>query len=154
MLRELVGFVLSKRVRRMAVRLKLRLVRGNYSIEVVALLNSGYETSDPELLVPVTTARELSLYPQLPQGSIIREYKLADGSVTRLIKVPRAILVYAVEEDRVVGPVETSIVIAERAEESLISDKLAGKLGIVVLDFAEGYWCFRDEVGRVTRKSK
>jgi hypothetical protein len=154
LLRELVGFVLSKRVRRVAVRLKLRIVRGSYSTEVVALLKSGYETSKPELLVPATTARELSLYPQLPQGSIIREYKLADGSVTRLIKVPRAVLVYAVEEDRVVGPVETSIVIAERAEEPLISDKLAGKLGIVVLDFAEGYWCFRDEVGRATRKSK
>ena len=57
------GFVLSKRVRRAAVRLKPRLVRGSYNIEVVALLKSGYETSEPELLVPATTARELSLYP-------------------------------------------------------------------------------------------
>ena len=38
---------------------------------------------------------------------------------------------------------------AERADEVLISDKLAGRLGIVALDFGEGLWCFRDELGRV-----
>ncbi len=27
-------------------------------------------------------------------------------------------------------------------------------LGIVALDFGEGLWCFRDEIGRVTRRSR
>jgi len=39
--------------------------------------------------------------------------------------------------------------VAERADEALISDKLAGRLGIVALDFGEGLWCFRDELGMV-----
>jgi len=143
-----------KRLKEVAVRLKLRLVREGSSVEVVALVNSGYETTEPEILVPSATAKALHLYPQLPQGASIREYMLADGSITRLIKISRAVLVYAVEEDRVVGPVEASLVISEKAEEPLISDKLAGKLGIAVLDFAEGLWCFRDEIGRVTRRSK
>jgi len=143
-----------KRVRRVAVRLKLKLVRNNNSIEIIALLNSGYETFEPEILVPSTTARDLFLYPRLPQGAIIREYVLADGSITRLIKIPKAVLIYVVEEDRIVGPVETSLVISEKAEEPLISDKLAGKLGIAVLDFAEGFWCFRDEIGKTMRRSK
>jgi len=38
-------------------------------------------------------------------------------------------------------------VVGERADEVLVSGKLAGRLSIVVLDFAEGLWCFRDEVG-------
>jgi len=45
-------------------------------------------------------------------------------------------------------------VIAERAEEPLISDKLASKLGIVALDLGEGLWCFRDEIGKVARRSR
>ena len=138
----------------MAIRLRIRLVREGKSVDVVALINSGYETREPEVLLPVAIAIQLSIYPRLPEGAIVKEYKLADGSITKLIKVSRAVQIYVVEEDRVVGPVEASLVIAEKAEEVLISDKLAGKLGIVALDFGEGLWCFRDEIGRVTRKSR
>jgi len=46
------------------------------------------------------------------------------------------------------------MVIAEKAEEPLISDKLAGRLGIVTIDIGEGLWCFRDEMGRVVRRTK
>ena len=138
----------------MAIRLKLRLAREGKSVEVVALVNSGYETLEPEVLVPPDVARSLSLYPHLPQGALVKEYRLADGSASKLIKIPRAVSVHAVEEDRVVGPVESSLVVAERADEVLISDKLAGRLGIVALDFGEGLWCFRDELGRVARRSR
>jgi hypothetical protein len=58
-----------------------------------------------------------------------------------------------VEEDRVVDGVEANTVISDRVDEALINDKLAGKLGIVALDFAERYWCFRDEIGEKIRRS-
>ncbi|MCL7401842.1 MAG: hypothetical protein LZ168_03540 [Thaumarchaeota archaeon] len=138
----------------MAIRLRLKLVKESNSVEVTALVNSGFETLEPEILVPSDIARNLSLYPQLPQGAMVKEYKLADGSSSKLIKISKIISVYAVEEDRMIGPVESSLTIAEKAEEPLISDKLAGKLGIVALDFGEGLWCFKDEIGRVTRKSR
>jgi hypothetical protein len=141
-------------MRGVAIRLRIRLVREGKSVDVVALINSGYETREPEVLLPVAIAIQLSIYPRLPEGAIVKEYKLADGSITKLIKVSRAVQIYVVEEDRVVGPVEASLVIAEKAEEVLISDKLAEKLGIVALDFGERLWCFRDEIGRVTRKSR
>jgi hypothetical protein len=141
-------------MRGVAIRLRIRLVREGKSVDVVAPISSGYETREPEVLLPVAIATQLSIYPRLPEGAIVKEYKLADGSITKLIKVSRAVQIYVVEEDRVVGPVEASLVVAEKAEEVLISDKLAGKLGIVALDFGEGLWCFRDEIGRVTRKSR
>jgi len=137
----------------MAIRLRLRLRRGSRSVDVVALVNSGYETLEPEVLVPASIAKELGLLPTLPPGSVVKEYVLADGTVTRLIRVPRAAMVSVVEEDRVVGDVEAHVVISDKADEVLISDKLAGKLGIVALDFAEGLWCFRDEIGKKVRKS-
>ena len=141
-------------MRRVAIRLKIRLVRGGRSIDVVALINSSYETREPELLVSTAIATQLSVYPQLPEGAVVKEYRLADGSITKLIKIPRTVQVYAVEEDRIVGSVEASLVIAEKASEPSISDKLAGKLGIVALDFGEGLWCFRDEIDKVIRKAK
>jgi hypothetical protein len=134
------------------VALRLRLVKGGRSVEVIALVNSGYETREPEILVPASIATQLSLSSDEP-GTLVKEYKLADGSTTRLLRIPRAVLVYAVEEDRVVGPVKASLVVAEKADEALISDKLAGKLGVVILDLGEGVWCFKDEVGRVVRKT-
>jgi hypothetical protein len=141
-------------MRGVAIRLRIRLVREGKSVDVVAPISSGYETREPEVLLPVAIATQLSIYPRLPEGAIVKEYKLADGSITKLIKVSRAVQIYVVEEDRVVEPVEASLVIAEKAEEVLISDKLAGKLGIVALDFGEGLRCFRDEIDRVTRKSR
>jgi len=134
------------------VALRLRLVKGGKSVEVIALVNSGYETREPEVLVPASIAALLSLSGDEP-GTLVKEYKLADGSTTRLLRIPREVLVYAVEEDRVVGPVEASLVVAERADEALISDKLAGKPGVVILDLGEEVWCFKDEVGRVARKT-
>ena len=124
-------------MRGVAIRLRIRLVRKGKSVDVVAPISSGYETREPEVLLPVAIATQLSIYPRLPEGAIVKEYKLADGSITKLIKVSRAVQIYVVEEDRVVGPVEASLVIAEKAEEVLISDKLAEKLGIVALDFGE-----------------
>ena len=137
----------------MAIRLKLRLKRSDRQVDVVALVNSGYETLEPEVLVPSKIAEELGLLPLLPPGSMVKEYVLADGSIAKLIRIPRALKVSIVEEDTVVGDVEASVVVSDKADEVLISDKLAGKLGIVALDFAEGLWCFRDELGRRVRKS-
>jgi len=69
---------------------------GDRSVEVIALVNSGYETVEPELLVPAPTAQELGLLPVLPPGSAIREHVLADGSTAKLIRVSKALLVSVV----------------------------------------------------------
>lgn len=137
----------------MAIRLRLRLRRGDRSVDVIALVNSGYETAEPEILLPSHIAEELGLLPSLPSGSMIKEYVLADGSVARLIRIPRTLRISIVEEDGVFGDVEASAVISDRADEVLISDKLAGRLGIVALDFAEGLWCFKNELGEKIRRS-
>ena len=137
----------------MAVRLRMKLKRGSEELVLKALVSSGYETVEPEILLPLEMAEKLNLIPKLPEGSEVKEYSLADGSSTRLIRIPKAAKASVVEEDRTVGEVEVDVVVSERAEEALISDKLAGKLGIVALDFSEGLWCFKDEIGRLSRRS-
>ena len=134
--------------------MKLRVSRGrSRGVELVALVNSGYETETPELLVPPRVAEELGLYPRLPRGSEVRDYVLADGSRTKLIRIRSAVEVRVITEDRISEPSECDIVIAEGAEEPLISDKLADALKVAIIAVGEGLWCFRDEVGRKLRKS-
>ncbi|RLF01312.1 MAG: hypothetical protein DRJ59_06300 [Thermoprotei archaeon] len=135
------------------LRLKLKSINGR-EVVVIALVNSGYETERPELLVPTSVARDLELYPTLPSGAEVREYILADGSRTRLIKIPSVLEVSVVTNDRVVGPVRCDVVIAEKSEEPLIGDKLSDALQIVAIAIGEGLWCFRDEIGKRTRRSE
>ncbi len=139
----------------MVIRLELKLesIRGR-EITVIALVNSSYEVLKPELLIPASAACDLGLYPSLPQGSEVREYVLADGSRTKLIKIPNALKVSVITEDRVVGPVGCDAVVAQKAEEPLISDKLADALQLVALAIGEGLWCFKDELGEKIRRSK
>ena len=57
-----------------ALRPRLRLVKGGRSVEVIALVNSGYETREPEVLVPASIAAQLSLSGDEP-GALVKEYK-------------------------------------------------------------------------------
>ena len=132
--------------------MRVRSVVGR-TVDVIALINSGYETSTPELLIPRDVAKDLGLYPSIPVESEVKEYVLADGSRRTLIRIPNAIEVSVVTDDRIVGPIKASVVIAEHAEEPLISDKLSDALGIVALAIGQGLWCFKDELGRKTRKT-
>ena len=53
----------------MAIRLRLKLVKENNSVEVTALVNSGYETLEPEILVPSSVARKPIPVSPTPTGS-------------------------------------------------------------------------------------
>ena len=60
---------------------------------------------------------------------------------------------WVLENDREVGGVTAHVAVSDKADEALLSDKLISRLGIVLLDIGEGLWCFKDELGRVSRKS-
>ena len=51
----------------MAVRIRLRLRKGDKALETVALVNSGYEADSPQLLLPLNLARKLGLWPPQPE---------------------------------------------------------------------------------------
>ncbi len=138
----------------MAIRLRVRLssIMGKTTV-TKALVTAGYETQEPEILIPRYIAEDLDLLPKLPSGSEVRDYELADGTVTRLILIPNAVRVWIIENDREVGGVVANVTISERANETLLSDKLVSKLGIVLLDIGEGIWCFKDEIGKTVRRS-
>jgi len=137
----------------MAVRIKL-LIKSRSSgkeLEVIALVNSGFETIKPQLLLPIGAAEKLDLWPKLPNNFKIREYMTPAGAV-KLYIVEDELKVKPVVEYSV-DPVISDAVISSIEDEILISDKLAGALGIMVIDFAEGLWKLRTDPEDTVRRS-
>jgi len=116
---------------------------GGVLTDLVALVNTGYETDVPELLVPVSVAERLGLWPKLPEDTVVETYKTASGlmRVYRVRGVRAGLLVSGTEE----RDVEVYLVISEHTDEALISDQLASAFGIVIEDPAKGLWRLRGE---------
>ncbi len=129
----------------MAIRIKLRLKTGTSGepIEVSALINSGFETDTPQLLIPVELARRLALYPP-PATSTIIEVGTAGGP-SRVFLVREALYVWAVTDDREVGPKLVDVLISPIEEEVLVNDKLTEELGMILLAIGSGKWRFVDD---------
>ena len=127
----------------MAVRVKLRLVsKSGGEALTSALVNSGFEAETPQLLVPRALASKLGFWPPPPDAQLI-EVGTAGGPVRNYL-IPRALSVYVEAGDREVGPVECDVMVSLLEREVLISDRLGGELGIVILDL-RGKWRFADE---------
>ncbi len=133
------------------LRVRMERVDGKTSVEVVGVANSGFVGLEPEVLVPMRIANELKLS-ELGEPEV--HTKIAgDGRELELLRYRGAVRVYVVTEDRVEGPVVSDVLVAPRARYVLLNDKLLSKLRIVLLDFGEGIWCFRDELGKKERRS-
>ena len=125
------------------VRLRLRSKTSQETIEISALVNSGFEAESPQLLIPIPLARQLSLYPPPPTSSVI-EVGTAGGPV-RVFLVREALQAWVVTGDREVGPKLVDVMISPMEEEVLISDVLAEEFGIVLLAIGSGKWRFIDD---------
>ena len=133
------------------LKVKIERVDGRKSLETIAIANSGFIGLEPELVIPLSIVRSLAI-------DEIREPEShtkisGDGREIDMLKYRGCVNVYVVTEDRVVGPVLSSVLTSPRVRYSLLNDKLLGKLGIVLIDFGEGIWCFRDELGRKIRRT-
>ncbi len=138
----------------MAVRIRLRLrsrTSGEVS-EVSALVNTGFETESPQLLIPTRLAMRLSLYPPPPTSSVV-EVGTAGGP-SRVFLVRDAIDVWALTEDREVGPKLADVLISPIEEEVLVNDKLTEELGVVLLAPGSGKWRFADDPVDKVRSSE
>jgi len=124
------------------IRLRIRCLRTNEEVITSALVNSGFEAETPQLLIPRRLALELGLWPP-PEDAYLVEVGTAGGPVRNYL-IPRVAEVTVETNDRRVGPVVCDIMISNLEYEVLISDRLGGELGIVILDL-RGKWRFSDE---------
>lgn len=72
---------------------------------------------------------------------------------TRLYVLPSSIYVSILEDDYETQPVLSDVVISDVEREALISDYLAGSLGIIVEDFRNGIWRISTDPSSKVRRS-
>ncbi|RLF13960.1 MAG: hypothetical protein DRJ97_07095 [Thermoprotei archaeon] len=94
-------------------------------LNTTVLLNTGFETDEPVIALPLTTASHLNLTPgerkiYLGPGSMVGEAYLA-GKVT-----------VTVEASGVKRSIEAYAVIEPREDEAILSDKAIAELGITI----------------------
>ena len=126
----------------MACRVKVRIERGNRDVETVALVNSGFETDSPDIAIPISTAKELGLWPPSSASSTILD--TGGGEVTNPYYVDAANL-KLILGDREVESIRVNVIVNPHIDEVVISDYVASELGIVLLDIRRGLWRLSDD---------
>ncbi|MEM3048664.1 MAG: hypothetical protein QXK72_05560 [Candidatus Bathyarchaeia archaeon] len=126
----------------MAVRVRLLISHGDRHLEVVSLVNSGFETDTPQLLLPKLAAEKLGFQP--PAGALRQTYDTAGGPADLWV-YPESVEVKILAGKKTSRSVKADVVISPIESESLIGDRLCGELRIVVEDFGEGLWRLRGE---------
>lgn len=123
----------------MGVRVKVKVEVSTRSIETSALANTGYESGEPEILVPARFAEKLGLWPELPAGTRIEPYVSASGTVN-LHRIQDIAVMKL--QNRLS---KASLVISDFEKEVILSDALLSSLGIVIEDAGGGIWRLRGE---------
>lgn len=133
------------------LRIKVERVDHKYSFETLAIANTGFVGIEPEILIPQTLLKELKLY-EITEPEIITK-TTGNGREVQLMKCRNCVYVCVIAEDRISNPILCSVIISQHSKYVLLNDKLLSKLGIVIIDAGEGIWCFRDELGKIERRS-
>ena len=138
----------------MALRVKLRIKVANSEAkaEVSALVNTGFETEKPQLLIPKALASKLGLWPPPPDSKLI-ELGTAGGPVRHFL-LPGFLEVAVVAGEREVGPVACDAIISHIEEEVIVNDKLSEALGIIIVGPGSGKWRFVDDPPDLIRRSE
>ena len=132
------------------VKLKVKARSTGRNVETVALVNSGFITEKPQLLIPKRLAEKLGIWP--PPTSLVIEFGTAGGPIRNFV-VPEELEVNIVEPDRETKPIICDAVISHVEEEVLINDKLGEELGIIILGLASGRWKLVDDPADKVRKT-
>ncbi|MCH8318660.1 MAG: hypothetical protein IIA88_09225 [Bacteroidetes bacterium] len=131
----------------MAVRLTIEI---NSAATVSALANSGYETDECEILVPLPFAKD-NMGLSLKDGKAIT-YIAADKKEVRFYQMGK-VKVRVITDDKKSEYVEAALLVSESEEQVVLNDKLVGGLGTDLVNVAEGTWRFSDDPVDKLRKS-
>ena len=131
------------------VRLLIRSLDTNVEVLTAALVNSGYEVEEPEILLHRRLAEFMGISLKPPRARVM-VYETPFGFY-HLIFSPKAVSVHLMDVCKSVG--EVNVAVSEGEREVLISDALAEALGIQLVSIARGLWRHRDDPPDVIRES-
>lgn len=136
------------------VRVKLKALKGKVgeTIESVALLNAGYESKEPEIIIPIGVAERLGFWPRLPEGTEVESYEVAGKIKVRTYSIEGGLEVQIITKDKASNPIKTRTIIMEGQDEILLSDSSISIHQIIIEDAKLGIWRFKKE--KKLRKSE
>ncbi len=135
----------------MGVRVRIRIRSRDKSLRLPALLNSGFESDEPDIAIPVNVAESLRLYPP-PSDSEVEEISTA-GGLAQVYTVRNAIAVALDLGERLGDEVPCNAVVNPFIDEVLLSDYVIDELGIEVISFRKGTWRHRSDPKGKIRES-
>ena len=118
------------------VRVKIKSITSGMDVETTALVNTGYEVEEPEVLLPRRLAEYLGIPLKTPRARMLI-YETPMG-LYNLLYIDSEVEIHLV--DICVVAKKVNVTVAEHEREVLLSDKLSGELGIQLLDVAKGIW--------------
>jgi len=131
------------------VRIRIKVRSNNNEVITSALVNSGYEVTEPEILLPRRLAEYLGLSLRPP---IARTYTYETPTgYYRLLLIMKAVDVHLCDVCKEVK--EVNVAVADFEREVLISDALCEALGIQILSARTGIWRHVNDEISVRRKS-
>ncbi len=135
----------------MAIRVKLAITMEGKKVISSALVNSGFEGSGPDLVIPISLAKKAGLWPTTEAD--IEEAETA-GGIAEIYILKGQAKVKLMTNDEVKEEAPCNIIINPYVSEVLISDCLIDDLGIIAISFKEGIWRHRTDPPGARRKTE
>ncbi len=129
----------------MAPRVKILFVsNAGEHLEAVGVLNGGFESEEPAVLLPARAAK--ILFSRFPEGTELVTGEEA-SSEEEYIAIPERVSARVLTPDREGTAVECILYASTGAREILLSDSAIDDLGVKIESFRKGHWRFADEDG-------
>ena len=133
----------------MGVRVRVLLRKGSRHVETTALLNTGFESAEPDIVLPARLAEELSMRSET--GDLIR-LDTAGGPLECAF-IERGLDLELLLADREGPRITCNVIISPHEREVLLSDKVIEELGIQIMSAKSGRWRLRDDPPGLERPS-
>ena len=124
----------------MGVRVPVEIKYGDERKSTSALVNSGYESDEPEIHIPLTLAKLLGFELEGLKGE---RYKVVGAEVTTYILGD--VLVRVRTPDKTTGWVKTRAVMVPGEYEVILSDAVTEQLNVEIVKPRTGLWRFTGE---------
>ncbi|MCC6013857.1 MAG: hypothetical protein LM593_05770 [Candidatus Verstraetearchaeota archaeon] len=135
----------------MGIRIKLKLLVENKEIDVIALVNSGFESTEPDICIPLKLAEKIKLWP----SSIFESEKvLTAGGEVSVFRLPLKAEIMLILDNNIKKRIPCNIVINPYVEEVLLSDYLIDELEIIPISFRKGLWRHKTDNESIIRESE
>ena len=132
----------------MPTRVRVELKTANARVVTSALLNTGFTTSELDVLLPKKLAERLGLWPP-PEDAYLETLDTPGGEVLSYV-VPRSVEVAVLAGSERSKTITCNAIVSMLEKELLLSDSVIEELGIEILSPRTGIWRFRDKPQEVS----